>query len=144
MNPVTDVLCCRRLLQHASADVEKMILGNKCDMESKRQITTERGHRLAEDYGVKFFETSARDSVNVEAAFYEFAKAIKVPILFYSILFYSIVPGQPKDATHENFYAPKLSNICHQNVVSKQLSTLNFSYYISVVLAYFVGIIIIT
>ena len=54
-----------------------MILGNKCDMESKRQITTERGQRLAEDYGVKFFETSARDSVNVEAAFYEFAKAIK-------------------------------------------------------------------
>ena len=46
-------------------------------MESKRQITSERGQRLAEDYGVKFFETSARDSVNVEQAFFEFAKAIK-------------------------------------------------------------------
>jgi len=63
--------------EHASADVEKMILGNKCDMEPKRQITTEKGQRLADNYGVKFFETSARDSVNVETAFYEFARAIK-------------------------------------------------------------------
>ena len=46
-------------------------------MESKRQITTEKGQRLADNYGVKFFETSARDSVNVETAFFEFAKAIK-------------------------------------------------------------------
>jgi Ras-related protein Rab-8A len=64
--------------EHASNDVEKMILGNKCDIEGKRVITFEKGERLAAEYGVKFYETSARESVNVETAFIEFARAIKV------------------------------------------------------------------
>jgi len=28
----------RNIEEHASADVEKMILGNKCDMNDKRQV----------------------------------------------------------------------------------------------------------
>ncbi|PWA26293.1 hypothetical protein CCH79_00020323 [Gambusia affinis] len=54
------------VLQHASADVEKMILGNKCDMNDKRQVSKERGEKLAIDYGIKFLETSAKSSINVE------------------------------------------------------------------------------
>ena len=30
----------RNIEEHASADVEKMILGNKCDMNDRRQVTT--------------------------------------------------------------------------------------------------------
>jgi len=33
-------------LQHANEDVEKMILGNKCDMEDKRQVSRERGEAV--------------------------------------------------------------------------------------------------
>ena len=29
----------RNIEEHASADVEKMILGNKCDMNDRRQVT---------------------------------------------------------------------------------------------------------
>jgi len=29
----------RNIEEHASADVEKMILGNKCDMNDKRQVS---------------------------------------------------------------------------------------------------------
>lgn len=29
--------------QHANEDVEKMILGNKCDMDDKRQVSKDRG-----------------------------------------------------------------------------------------------------
>ena len=35
------------LFQHANEDVEKMILGNKCDMEDKRQVSKERGDSVS-------------------------------------------------------------------------------------------------
>ena len=34
------------LVQHASADVERMLLGNKCDMEGKRVISKEQGETV--------------------------------------------------------------------------------------------------
>ncbi|XP_060040776.1 ras-related protein Rab-8A isoform X2 [Erinaceus europaeus] len=59
----------RNIEEHASADVEKMILGNKCDVSDKRQ--------LALDYGIKFMETSAKANINVENAFFSLARDIK-------------------------------------------------------------------
>uniref|UniRef100_A0A3Q3AIS8 small monomeric GTPase n=1 Tax=Kryptolebias marmoratus TaxID=37003 RepID=A0A3Q3AIS8_KRYMA len=56
----------RNIEEHASSDVEKMVLGNKCDMNDKRQVSKERGEKLAIDYGIKFLETSAKSSINVE------------------------------------------------------------------------------
>ncbi|XP_072020367.1 ras-related protein Rab-8A-like [Amphiura filiformis] len=56
----------RNIEEHASADVEKMVLGNKCDMEDRRQVSKERGEQLAIEYGIKFMETSAKASINVE------------------------------------------------------------------------------
>ncbi|XP_002735510.1 ras-related protein Rab-8A-like [Saccoglossus kowalevskii] len=67
----------RNIEEHASADVEKMILGNKCDMEDRRTVTKERGEQLAIEYGIKFMETSAKASVNVEEAFITLARDIK-------------------------------------------------------------------
>ncbi|KAM7015981.1 ras-related protein Rab-8B isoform 1-T1 [Tautogolabrus adspersus] len=56
----------RNIEEHASSDVERMVLGNKCDMNDKRQVSKERGEKLAIDYGIKFLETSAKSSINVE------------------------------------------------------------------------------
>lgn len=67
----------KNIEQHASADVEKMILGNKCDMEDKRKISFDQGKQLADEYGVKFMETSAMNRTNVEQAFTEIATDIK-------------------------------------------------------------------
>ena len=44
-------------------------LGNKCDMDDKRLISEERGRGVAEENGIKFFETSAKDNINIEQAF---------------------------------------------------------------------------
>lgn len=32
--------------QHASSDVEKMVLGNKCDMTDRRQVSKDRGEKV--------------------------------------------------------------------------------------------------
>ncbi|XP_012664839.1 ras-related protein Rab-8A [Otolemur garnettii] len=67
----------RNIEEHASADVEKMILGNKCDVNDRRQVSKERGEKLALDYGIKFMETSAKANINVENAFFTLARDIK-------------------------------------------------------------------
>ena len=45
-----------------------VLVGNKCDLEYKRQVSTEEGFALAESHGIPFFETSAKTSVNVNEA----------------------------------------------------------------------------
>ncbi|XP_037537296.1 ras-related protein Rab-8A-like [Nematolebias whitei] len=62
---------------HAPADVEKILLGNKCDMNDRRQVSKERGEELALEYGIKFMETSAKSNINVENAFLTLARDIK-------------------------------------------------------------------
>ena len=62
--------------EHANVEVEKMILGNKCDMDDKRVISKERGETIARENGVKFLETSAKTNVNIERAFQELSEAI--------------------------------------------------------------------
>lgn len=37
---------CSYFLQHASADVERMVLGNKCDVNDKRQVSKDRGEKV--------------------------------------------------------------------------------------------------
>lgn len=46
-----------------------MIVGNKSDLDEKRQVSTEEGQRFAEENDLIFMETSAKTRVNVEAAF---------------------------------------------------------------------------
>lgn len=41
------------------------------------QVSRERGEALAIEYGIKFMETSAKASINVEEAFYTLARDIK-------------------------------------------------------------------
>jgi len=67
----------RNIEDNAAPDVEKMILGNKCDREEKRQVSKEKGQALAVRHGVKFFESSALSGLNVEEAFLTMAGDIK-------------------------------------------------------------------
>jgi len=66
----------RNIDEHANEDVEKMILGNKCDMTEKRIISKEKGEAIAREHGIRFLETSAKANINIERAFIELAEAI--------------------------------------------------------------------
>jgi len=68
----------RNIEQHAADNVNKILVGNKADMdESKRAVPTAKGQALADEYGVKFFETSAKTNLNVENVFFTIAREIK-------------------------------------------------------------------
>lgn len=71
------------LFQHASEDVVKMLLGNKCDMTERRVVSKERGEKIAEDHGIRFLETSAKANVHIDTAFYELAEAILDKVFFF-------------------------------------------------------------
>lgn len=63
--------------QHASEGVNKILIGNKCDWEEKRQVSTEQGQALANELGIPFMEVSAKTNINIEKAFYSLASDIK-------------------------------------------------------------------
>ncbi|KAH8776985.1 ras family-domain-containing protein [Hyaloscypha finlandica] len=67
--------------QHATEGVNKILIGNKCDWEDRRVVSTERGQQLADELGIPFLEVSAKSNINVEKAFYSLAGDIKKRII---------------------------------------------------------------
>ena len=67
--------------QHATEGVNKILIGNKCDWEEKRQVSTEQGQSLANELGIPFMEVSAKSNINVEKAFFSLATDIKKRIV---------------------------------------------------------------
>ena len=66
-----------QIQQHADVHVNKILLGNKCDMLDEKVVSTEEGQKLATEFGMEFWETSAKNDVNVEQSFSDIAKSVK-------------------------------------------------------------------
>jgi Ras-related protein Rab-1A len=62
---------------HASADVCRLLVGNKADLKDKRAVKTDEGAALGRQFGIPFLETSAKDASNVETMFMTMAGAMK-------------------------------------------------------------------
>ena len=66
-----------QILRVKDVDQVPMILvGNKCDLEEERDVTTAEGQDLAKTFGCPFFETSAKSSATVEEAFFEAVREV--------------------------------------------------------------------
>ena len=61
----------------AGADVSRMLVGNKCDLEAKRKISKDDAAAFATEKGLPFYETSAKENRNVEEAFLDLTSKIK-------------------------------------------------------------------
>ncbi|KAI3638202.1 hypothetical protein MIR68_003813 [Amoeboaphelidium protococcarum] len=57
-------------------DVIIVLVGNKTDLNEKRQITEEEGQQKAKEYGVMFIETSAKAGHNVKMLFKKIAQSL--------------------------------------------------------------------
>ncbi|XP_033892137.2 ras-related protein Rab-15-like [Acipenser ruthenus] len=55
--------------EYAPEKVQKILIANKADEEQERQVATEQGIKLANEYGMDFFETSACTNYNIKESF---------------------------------------------------------------------------
>ena len=52
------------------------LIGNKLDLEDKREVSYEEGKNFAEENNLLFFETSAKEGNNIQEIFFESASVI--------------------------------------------------------------------
>eukprot|EP00744_Colponema_vietnamica_P001790 GILI01002920.1.p1 GENE.GILI01002920.1~~GILI01002920.1.p1 ORF type:complete len:208 (-),score=67.56 GILI01002920.1:257-880(-) len=66
--------------RYACENVNKLLVGNKSDLTSKKDVTYDEGKELADSLGIQFLETSAKNATNVEQSFILMASEIKARI----------------------------------------------------------------
>ncbi|ORZ09479.1 ras-like protein 3 [Absidia repens] len=54
-----------------------VLVANKSDLESDRQVSTQEGRDLAKEFGSEFIETSAKQRTNVDEAFHDVVRDIR-------------------------------------------------------------------
>lgn len=64
------------LQRQGSADIVIGLAGNKCDMESKRDVTRAEAEGYASENGCIFYEMSAKSGENVNEMFAEIARRL--------------------------------------------------------------------
>ncbi|XP_010275460.1 PREDICTED: GTP-binding protein YPTM2 [Nelumbo nucifera] len=63
--------------RYASENVNKLLVGNKCDLTANKVVSYETAKAFADEIGIPFMETSAKNATNVEQAFMAMAAEIK-------------------------------------------------------------------
>lgn len=62
--------------EHADEKIIKYLIANKIDLTEERKVSKEDGQKLANQYGMKYFETSAKTNVNVTESIESLVKDI--------------------------------------------------------------------
>ena len=58
------------------ASVPMLLVGNKCDLDNERLVPTSDGEKLAGEWGVPFYETSAKTKEKVDDVYTEIVREI--------------------------------------------------------------------
>ncbi|CCG82170.1 RAS small monomeric GTPase RasA [Taphrina deformans PYCC 5710] len=54
-----------------------IVVANKCDLETERQVTQQEGRELAKSFGCRYIEASAKQRINVDESFYNLVREIR-------------------------------------------------------------------
>jgi len=60
-----------------SSKVPLVLVGNKCDLTDEREVSKEEGEELAKKFGCPFFESSAKNHINVDESFRELVREVR-------------------------------------------------------------------
>jgi len=63
--------------RYACENVNKLLVGNKCDLQAEKTVDTNAAKEFADSYDIPFIETSAKTGNNVEKCFVQIATSIK-------------------------------------------------------------------
>jgi len=67
-----------KILRAKDMDKVPMVLvGNKCDLETEREVSTEQGKKLAIEWGCPFMEVSAKERIRNDECFHEVVREIR-------------------------------------------------------------------
>ena len=55
---------------------QRILIGNKCDLEQERQVSLETLNEYANEEKINFFETSAKDNINLKEVFNKIVELI--------------------------------------------------------------------
>jgi len=60
-----------------TTSIPLIVVGNKADLASQREVNTEEGKKLSDSWNVPFFEASAKDGTNVEESWIELVRELR-------------------------------------------------------------------
>jgi len=60
-----------------ASKVPMVLVGNKCDLVDEREVSKDDGEDLAKKFGCPFFESSAKNHINVDEAFRELVREVR-------------------------------------------------------------------
>ncbi|GMT15020.1 hypothetical protein PFISCL1PPCAC_6317, partial [Pristionchus fissidentatus] len=67
---------CTQIKTYSWENAQVVLVGNKCDMDQERVVSCDRGRQLADQLSLEFFETSAKENINVKAVFEKLVEII--------------------------------------------------------------------
>ena len=78
--------------KYAGPNIAKILVGNKCDLNDERKVSTQEGKDLADREGMAFFECSAKAKINIPEIFEALSKKM-----------YENLPETEKDGKEDGF-----------------------------------------
>ena len=55
--------------ESAEENVQVILIANKCDLESEREVKTQDIAKRANEWNIEFFETSSKENINIDDSF---------------------------------------------------------------------------